>query len=507
MKIKISACVITKNEAKNMPRWLKCMRTVADEIVVVDTGSTDNTVVLAQSAGAKIAHFKWIDDFAAAKNYAIEQATGDWILFLDADETFTKKAQDVLRQELERFDLDKSVACLLCRLLDIDEDDDNRLFNTSLLPRVFRRSPYIRFAGAIHEQLENSQGNKKMVFADKLEILHTGYSSSIIRAKTQRNLPILISELEKATTQKAKNRLYPYLMDAYNTLGNVDRVLYYAQKCIDINYHMVGAPSHFYEVMTMAMYNAGRPLSEVLAKLDEAEEKYPEEPFFPFVRSLVLEKQEDYLGAEKETLRGLELRKPVEEKMSQGIGMSDTSRGFLNYAYERLGNIYSLKGDGKKAADYYLMALKHHKYQADSLRGLCRILAGIDDVDLIELLNSIYDRELDGKFIVNALKGAGNSGIMAYYGREIKGFEAGYAYMAQGRFDSGAVKLGQRYKELSQLGVLSANNMSAYPQDGYLNVLISTDFLERFGKYKQHSKEDEAIRRLKEYRVRTGLDL
>ena len=165
MGIKLSACVIVKNEEKNLPDWLDCMKAVADEMVVVDTGSTDNTVALAKAAGAKVYFFKWINDFSAAKNYAIEQATGDWILFLDADETFTDAARRVLRQELERFDKDKNVACLLNRLIDVDVDKNNRVFNNSLLPRIFRRSPYIRYRGAIHEQVGNTQGNKKMVFA------------------------------------------------------------------------------------------------------------------------------------------------------------------------------------------------------------------------------------------------------------------------------------------------------------------------------------------------------
>ena len=205
MSFKISACVIVKNEEKNISRWLKCNGALADEIIVVDTGSTDNTVKLAQEAGAKLFYFKWINDFAAAKNYAIEQATGDWIMFLDADESFTHEAQKKLRQELERFDKDKSVAALLCRLLDVNEDDDYKIVNTFLLPRIFRRSPYIRYKGAIHEQLENSRGNKRMVFASEVEIMHTGYSSSIVQSKVSRNLPIMLDELEKAKNAVESN--------------------------------------------------------------------------------------------------------------------------------------------------------------------------------------------------------------------------------------------------------------------------------------------------------------
>lgn len=504
MAIKISACVIVKNEAKNMPRWLECMKNVADEIIVVDTGSTDNTVELARNAGAKLYHFEWIKDFAAAKNYALDQATGDWILFLDADETFTPAAQKVLRQELEQFNKDKSVACLLCRMLDIDTDDGDRLFNTSLLPRIFRCSPYIRYAGAIHEQLENSQGNKRMIFAKKLEILHTGYSSSIIRSKTERNLPMLLHELKNATTDKERRRLYPYLMDAYNTFGDYDNVLYYGQKCIDNGYSMVGDPAHFYETIAMTMYNVGKPVEEIMAKLNEAEEKFPEEPFFPFLRGMVLEKEGDDTGAELAVLKGLELRKPLEKQIEMGVGASDTSRGFLPYAYERLGNIYSRREDTKKAAENYYLSLKHHKYLSGALRGLYNTLSDADDIEIIELLNTIYNREKDGRFILRSLKGYGRAKVMAYYGKNVTGFESGYAYMAQGRYDSGAVKLGQYYKELIQLATFSAYNSTNSIKDGFLDTLVSKGYRENL----LGSKKGEAdiLHRLNNYRLRNKLD-
>lgn len=504
MEIKISACTITKNEEKNMSRWLECMQSVADEIIVVDTGSADNTVAIAQKAGAKVYHFKWINDFAAAKNYALEQATGDWVLFLDADESFTLEAQKLMREELKRFHRDKTVACLLCRMLDVDADNDYRVFNTALLPRIFRCSPYIRYKGAIHEQVENRLGNKKMVFAEKLEFIHTGYSSSIVRSKTQRNLPILLSELDKATTEKERRRLYPYLMDAYNTLGDHDKVLLYAKKCISNGYRMIGAEGHFYEVMTMSMYNAGKPASEVFAALDEAESAFPEEPFFHFVRAMALEDQEDYIGAERATLKGLELREAVEEKLRQGIGVSDTSRGFLPYAYERLGKIYAMKGDKQRATDNYILALKNHKYQADALKGLCRLLRGSDDIELIQLLNSFFDREKDGKFLVRTLKGCVSKGVMAYYGKLVKDHNEGFVYISGGRFDSGAIKLGQKYKELSQLGVLSAYNMDEFPVDSYIGALIGNQYREKLlGK----GAEDTAVlKRLKEFRIRTKLE-
>ena len=86
--MKISACVIVRDEEQNVGCWLDNMSKVADELVVVDAGSKDRTVELIREYGIEPHFFAWCDDFAAAKNYAISKATGDWILFLDADEYF-----------------------------------------------------------------------------------------------------------------------------------------------------------------------------------------------------------------------------------------------------------------------------------------------------------------------------------------------------------------------------------------------------------------------------------
>ena len=89
--MRISACVITKNEEENLPSWLGCMQRIADEMVVLDTGSGDRTAEIARAAGAKVFFFQWMDDFAAAKNYALDRATGDWIFFWMRMNTFWRR--------------------------------------------------------------------------------------------------------------------------------------------------------------------------------------------------------------------------------------------------------------------------------------------------------------------------------------------------------------------------------------------------------------------------------
>lgn len=96
--------MIVKNEEKNIERALSWGKSFMWEQIVVDTGSTDRTVEIARRLGAKVYHFEWIDDFAAAKNYAVSQAQGDWIVFLDADEYFLEEDAKRLVPLLEKLE-------------------------------------------------------------------------------------------------------------------------------------------------------------------------------------------------------------------------------------------------------------------------------------------------------------------------------------------------------------------------------------------------------------------
>ena len=90
--MKISVCYIVKNEAANLPRSLATVTGFADELIVADTGSEDVSREIAAQAGAKVLDYVWQDDFAAARNFTLDAATGDWIIFLDADEGFLHPA-------------------------------------------------------------------------------------------------------------------------------------------------------------------------------------------------------------------------------------------------------------------------------------------------------------------------------------------------------------------------------------------------------------------------------
>ena len=93
--------MIVKDEEQFLGQCLESVKPIANQIVVVDTGSSDQTEAIAKSHGAEVHHFEWCDDFAAARNFALEHARGDWILILDADEILTQKGRENLHQDMK----------------------------------------------------------------------------------------------------------------------------------------------------------------------------------------------------------------------------------------------------------------------------------------------------------------------------------------------------------------------------------------------------------------------
>jgi glycosyltransferase involved in cell wall biosynthesis len=112
--ITLSLAMIVRNEGATIERALNCAKLFADEMIVVDTGSTDDTVAKAEALGAKVRHFAWIDDFAAARNYAFSQCAMDWIIWLDGDDVISPESQNRIL-ELKRTVLDDELQAIYLR--------------------------------------------------------------------------------------------------------------------------------------------------------------------------------------------------------------------------------------------------------------------------------------------------------------------------------------------------------------------------------------------------------
>lgn len=198
IKNRISQCMIVKNEEKNIKRALSWGKAVMWEQIVVDTGSSDRTAELAAKMGAKVFSMEWSEDFAAAKNYAIDKAEGDWIVFLDADEYMEEKDAEKLADVFDQL-LNKGYDGITALLHNLD--DVGRVFSSCSHLRFFRRDSDIRYKRRIHEQLVSVSGRELRIMdgTRELSILHTGYQGEISKEKKKsgRNRRMLQMELEE----------------------------------------------------------------------------------------------------------------------------------------------------------------------------------------------------------------------------------------------------------------------------------------------------------------------
>lgn len=189
----ITLSMIVKNEEKYLRGCLQSVRELVDEIVIVDTGSTDKTLEIAKEYNARIFHFEWVNDFSKARNFALSKSAGKWILYLDADERVAEDSiEKILELTSKEYENLLGVRCLVNSL-----DDRNGKPKLMKYPRLFMNSPEIKFTGRVHEQIEDSLlSNHYQIINSDIEIIHLGYNieTNGLKDKARRNLALLHEE-------------------------------------------------------------------------------------------------------------------------------------------------------------------------------------------------------------------------------------------------------------------------------------------------------------------------
>lgn len=253
----ISVCIIAKNEEEHIAECCRCLLPYGLEMILVDTGSTDHTVEIAQRYTDKIYHFDWCNDFSAAKNYAIKKASHDWILSLDCDEYIELLDMDALQDCMHKYP--QSAGRILIR--NRFTENGQTTYEQVRVSRFVNRC-YYHFEGAVHEQLVpnpvrsgNPRGSRtncgdssavmtgtndgaqentvsqipaKYVYNAPITVLHVGYdgSEAQMQEKSRRNIALLEKELE---TQGADPYLYYQLGQSYRKLHDYEK----ACRCFD----------------------------------------------------------------------------------------------------------------------------------------------------------------------------------------------------------------------------------------------------------------------------------
>jgi len=228
----LSLCMIVRDEAENLPRCLASVRGVVDEMIVVDTGSTDRTIAIATELGARVYSWVWQNDFAAARNESLKYAKGDWILVLDADEELEAGVIPAIQQVMQQNQV------LVANLL---RQETGTLQPYSLVSRLFRNHPKIRFARPYHELIDDSvaalqrqEPGWQVVELAGIGIYHRGYQATLIaqRQKVDRARQIMATYL---TSHPQDAYICSKLGALYADLNQPDQALELLQRGLQLS--------------------------------------------------------------------------------------------------------------------------------------------------------------------------------------------------------------------------------------------------------------------------------
>ena len=197
----ISLCIIVKDEAHQIEKCLQSVLSVIDEIIVVDTGSTDGTQEICRQYGAKVIEVPWENSFAKARNCGLKHAGGEWILWMDADEELHAEDREVLRQAV----ISSKGNALFLKVIHFlgagkEEASPHRSFRWAQI-RLFRNKKGFRFVNDIHETLKwpDHADLKQPIPLLPVQIHHYGYMDDAIshKRKAQQNIDLLLREQDK----------------------------------------------------------------------------------------------------------------------------------------------------------------------------------------------------------------------------------------------------------------------------------------------------------------------
>lgn len=236
----LSICMIVKNEEKNIARCLESIKEIADEIIIVDTGSSDKTIDICKNYNVKLINYEWNNDFSEARNVSLQHATKDYILFLDADEEIPREELNKITKLLSKTNLEQGYFLRLVNIINGINMGEYTVF------RLFKNDSNYRFKGKIHEQIANEiqqLNGKNCTGTLDIKILHYGYDSkhTDINKKYERNISIL-----KSYDDKEKDAYYFYVLgneysritDFENAMKSYEKAL----KVMDMKYNYMFYP-------------------------------------------------------------------------------------------------------------------------------------------------------------------------------------------------------------------------------------------------------------------------
>jgi tetratricopeptide (TPR) repeat protein len=371
---RLSLCMIVKDEEEALPRCLESVRGVVDEIVVVDTGSTDRTVAIAESFGARVVHEPWTGDFAHHRNTSLDAATGDWILVLDADEELV--GGEALRPLLN----DPDMEGYSLREVNFigDEAGLDAVVNAAF--RVFRNRERYRYDGALHEQIQakvDPDGGVCTRFVS-VEINHYGYldPTTEARDKKDRNMRIVMGEVRRKPTDAFT------LFNAgveFQRIGDFRTALDYFTRAFS---HLQNMRQYFASLLVRNIVASLKQLErydEALEVVADALDAYPDFTDLHYLEGQLHFARREYREAIGCFRRAIELGDHAGDRYMSQAGMGSWNSWFA------LGTLHEGVGDLAEAVRCYKNAVTSARgYNPAPLVRLTQLLVREDDPDRVE---------------------------------------------------------------------------------------------------------------------------
>ena len=294
MKPLLSLAMMVKNEEDFLEEALLSAKPWVDEMIVVDTGSSDRTVEIAKDLGASVSFFEWPDSFSIARNETLRRANGEWVFILDADERIRGEDPDKLRKQLtpgEQFPFE----ALLLNVINISSD--GRPISSTYGPRVFPRHEKLGYHGRVHNAFQSLDPQNPDVSAryyKDAEIIHLGYDEEIYksRKKAERSLPLILASLEDNPEDGA---MHFYLGREYMRIDQPEKavpaLVNAIEKITKSNHH-----TNLLEASWLALINSSRasntPLNQTMTFASSALKLFPTNADLWHATACVLLKEE-----------------------------------------------------------------------------------------------------------------------------------------------------------------------------------------------------------------------
>ncbi|WP_438435486.1 tetratricopeptide repeat-containing glycosyltransferase family 2 protein [Gorillibacterium sp. sgz500922] len=382
----LSLCMILKNEESVIARCLDSVAGIVDEIVIVDTGSEDRTIEIARNYTDSIYSFEWINDFAAARNYASAQAHGEWILIMDADEFVDREnLQDVIQAIRQAPEEDDSYSV---KIFNFVGTYGEQVFQHSNI-RIYRNHRGIRFERSIHEQLVAE--DHELGYQDcGLILYHSGYLNKTVdeKKKGERNAPLVKKELE---VSRHKGFDYFNLGNEYFSANKIEEALdafkqaYTHKKAFE--YSWIG-------ICVIQMINCLIRLERYQDALDiirDGEKIWTRTADFPCLKANVYLLQDRYEDAE-EVLKQLLFYKDLYNQPILNVEFT------MSYPHKLLGILYAKKKDYANSAKSFINALQFNRLDINVISDLMTLLAQYgaphDCEELISRYNWMHERKI-----------------------------------------------------------------------------------------------------------------